>query len=109
LILELSRQLHAWREHLPTPLTWNDEAPEPNPFTDAPEGFDCKTVLIASLRTRYKYAQYLLWRPRLYKVLHFPNFITDEDLQGCMEAFKVSFSHLKYRMTEISARIADVE
>ena len=29
-----------------------------------------ETVLEASLRTRYKYAQYLIFRPYLYKVLH---------------------------------------
>jgi hypothetical protein len=51
-------------------------------------------VLHASLRTRYKYAQYLLWRPYVYKVLHFPSSSTNVDLQGCVEAFKVTFTYL---------------
>lgn len=52
--------------------------------------FHTRMIMNASLRTRYKYAQYLLWRPYVYKVLHFPNSSTDEDIQGCIEAFKVA-------------------
>lgn len=103
LISELSRQLQAWRQHLPTALNWNDDdlqhgaeqATAPTPWQhEGPAAFslvDSKTVLNASLRTRYKYAQYLMWRPYICKVLHFPNAITEEDIQGCREAFKVMY------------------
>ena len=105
LISELSRQLQAWRQHLPPALNWDDDdlqhgaerATSPTAWQptglEEPAEFnllDSKTVLNASLRTRYTYAQYLMWRPYIYKALHFPNAITEEDLQGCREAFKVS-------------------
>jgi hypothetical protein len=107
LILELARQLYAWREHLPTALNWNDENPDIGievPTTpgawqqtvlgepSGPTLLDTKVVLHASLRTRYKYAQYLIWRPYIYKMLHFSNLSTDEDLHGCGEAIKVCSS-----------------
>lgn len=107
LISELWRQLQAWRQHLPPALNWNDDdlrrdtEPATTPTAwqhavpDEPAEFnllDSRTVLNASLQTRYKYAQYLMWRPYIYKVLHFPNLITEEDIQGCKEAFKVSVS-----------------
>jgi len=57
---------------------------------------DAKIILTASLRTRYKYAQYLIWRPYIYKVLHFPDTGAEEDLQGCREAFKVSISGSRF-------------
>jgi hypothetical protein len=105
LIIELSRQLNAWREHLPPALNWKDED-EPD-FTahpiraaawqlamlrdqSVPAVLDNSVVLNASLRTRYKYAQYLILRPYIYRVLHFPNASTEEDIQGCREAFKVN-------------------
>jgi hypothetical protein len=103
--LELSRQLNAWREHLPPSLNWNDDmerdiathpttaaAPQLTMLRDqsAPAVLDNSVVLNASLRTRYKYAQYLIWRPYIYRVLHLPNSSTDEDIQGCTMAFKVS-------------------
>lgn len=109
LILELSRQLRVWREHLPSSLDWNDDEPEygsweettmaerQSTFPDAPPLRNIKAVLNASLQTRYKYAQYLLWRPYVYKVLHFPSVVTEEDLHGCREMFKVSLSGSQVR------------
>jgi hypothetical protein len=89
-------------------LNWNDENPNVGIETRNTSGawqqtvlgdqlmspiLDMKMVLHASLRTRYKYALYLLWRPYLYKVLHFPDSSTNEDLQCCIEAFKVMITH----------------
>jgi hypothetical protein len=89
-------------------LNWNDENPNVGIETRNKSGawqqtvlgdrltspiLDMKMILHASLQTRYKYALYLLWRPYLYKVLHFPDSSTNEDLQGCIEAIKVTFIH----------------
>ncbi|KAI9768884.1 MAG: hypothetical protein M1839_003861 [Geoglossum umbratile] len=40
-------------------------------------------ILIAFLRSRYCYTQYMIYRPFLYKALHFPDSITWEELKGC--------------------------
>jgi hypothetical protein len=50
-----------------------------------------KVIVDASLRTRYKYAQYLIWRVYIFRALHYRNGgeLAPGDLEGCREAFKV--------------------
>lgn len=47
-------------------------------------------VQVAILRTRYYYAKYLVYRPFVYKALHFPEQMTQEDAQGVAECLRVS-------------------
>jgi len=51
---------------------------------------DFKNVLSASLRTRYKYAEYLIWRPYIFRALHSPGDLSDHDYECCSKALKVS-------------------
>ncbi|OMP82295.1 hypothetical protein BK809_0006605 [Diplodia seriata] len=98
-IRELSRQLESWRSMLPPPLQWTDEPPEARfqyiqpdspetvrSFTpdstsipsESPNALDLAT---AHLRSRYYYARFILYRPFVFKVLHWPAQTTDEDRQ----------------------------
>ncbi|KAL1649935.1 hypothetical protein SLS58_001311 [Diplodia intermedia] len=98
-IRELSRQLESWRSMLPPPLQWTDEPPEArfqyihpdSPETvrsfapgstsipsESPNALDLAT---AHLRSRYYYARFILYRPFVFKVLHWPAQTTDEDRQ----------------------------
>lgn len=47
-------------------------------------------VQVALLRTRYYYAKYMVYRPYVYKALHFPDQITQDDAQGVAECLRVS-------------------
>ena len=98
-------QLQQWREHLPPPLAWeDDQVPEgtlpqyePKTVVLKDGGADYKMVhtdivLAAGLRTRYKLAKYLIWRPYIFKALHSPGLLTDNDLAGCEQALQVSLS-----------------
>lgn len=59
---------------------------------------DFKYILNAALRTRYKYAEYVIWRPCIYDVLHTPFAVNEQDYENCYRALKVSQSpkHLYY-------------
>lgn len=46
-------------------------------------------VQVAVLRTRYYYAKYVAYRPFVYKALHFPEQMTQEDAQGVAECLRV--------------------
>ena len=46
-------------------------------------------VQVALLRTRYYYAKYMVYRPFLYKALHFPGQISHEDAEGVAECLHV--------------------
>jgi hypothetical protein len=48
------------------------------------------------LRTRYYYAKYIVHRPFVYKALHFPDQMTQEDAQGVAECLR---SCLKWPLT----------
>ncbi len=50
-----------------------------------------KMILNATLQTRYKYAEYLIWRPYIYRALEAPAEITRHDIE-CYKAYKVGFS-----------------
>lgn len=49
---------------------------------------------VALLRTRYLYARYMIYRPFIYKALHFPDQITQDDALGVAECLKVRASPL---------------
>jgi len=42
-------------------------------------------IQVAFLRTRYYYVKYMIYRPFVYKALHFPNSMTQEDAEGVAE------------------------
>ncbi|KAH8817439.1 hypothetical protein F5884DRAFT_853856 [Xylogone sp. PMI_703] len=99
LVQELFTQLQRWRNHLPLPLQWTHAtALEVSPELDDPAMIILKSdgiiycminvdlILTASLQTRYKYTEYLIWRPYIYKALHSEALVTDQDLRGCERA-----------------------
>ncbi|VBB73360.1 Putative protein of unknown function [Podospora comata] len=47
-------------------------------------------VQVALLRSRYYYTKYLLHRPFLYKALHYPDSVTQDDALGAAECLKAS-------------------
>lgn len=47
-------------------------------------------IQVALLRTRYYYARYMVHRPFVYKALHFPDHMTQEDAEGVAECLTVS-------------------
>ncbi|RDW87600.1 hypothetical protein BP5796_03294 [Coleophoma crateriformis] len=79
-IEELSTQLENWRLHLPALISFTEdelhdsEAIVADALTQvnsiAMGRIDIRMTLRAILRTRYKYAQYVIWRPYIYQVLH---------------------------------------
>ena len=99
---ELISQIDAWRQQLPQELSWNDDDVanlateifrrngwQNTDRTDLPGIVDMKLVSIATLQTRYKYAKYLIWRPYIYRFLHFPNDLTVYDIDSCQKALNV--------------------
>ncbi|ATZ46138.1 hypothetical protein BCIN_01g07910 [Botrytis cinerea B05.10] len=45
-------------------------------------------IQVATLRTRYYYAKYMVYRPFVYKVLHSPELVTPEDAQNVAECLR---------------------
>ncbi|KAF9635733.1 hypothetical protein BFW01_g6628 [Lasiodiplodia theobromae] len=98
-IRELSRQLESWRSRLPPSLQWADEPSEcrfnysdpdsskgtrsftPNSTRTPPGEPISLDLAIAHLRSRYYYTRFILYRPFVYKVLHWPALTTNEDRQ----------------------------
>lgn len=48
-----------------------------------------RDIQASMLRTRYYYAQYMIYRPLIYKALHFPERMTKEDIFGVSVCLKV--------------------
>lgn len=46
------------------------------------------SMQVALLRTRYLYARYMIYRPFIYKALHFPEQMTQDDALGVAECLK---------------------
>jgi hypothetical protein len=46
-------------------------------------------IQVALLRTRYYQAKYMVYRPFVYKALHFPEQMTQEDAEGVAECLRV--------------------
>jgi hypothetical protein len=87
-IKELSRQLDNWRSLLPRVLQWNDH----DRYEPSSTAADSPVELGSShLKSRYYYARFMIFRPFVYKALHFPTQMSEEDrhytalcLQACM-------------------------
>ena len=46
-------------------------------------------IHVALLRTRYYYAKYMVYRPFIYKALHFPEQMLQDDAEGVAECLRV--------------------
>lgn len=96
---ELARQLEVWRDLLPEPLQWRDEKKLEFPVWDAQgnsrqvafaekaEGMPREygmslDILTAQLRSRYYYARSMIYRPFVYKCLHFYGLTSQEEREG---------------------------
>lgn len=64
------------------PMFTTDLNSEPEPYQYV---YD---IQVALLRTRYYYAKYMVFRPFVYKALHFPEQMTQEDAEGAAECLK---------------------
>jgi hypothetical protein len=105
LIRELSQQLESWRAALPPQLQWNesdkfDFAPARGRNLSSPQNFSNPSCLlgpayeiemaVAQLRTRFYHAQFLIYRPFVYKALHFPELTTADERTKCGYAIKTA-------------------
>jgi hypothetical protein len=70
-----------------------------------PYAFD---IQVALLRTRYYYAKHMVYRPFIYKALHFPEQMTQEDAQGAAECLRVSLKLLFFIKKSVHHRMDDV-
>jgi hypothetical protein len=100
-IREKACQLDQWRSLLPRSLQWLDDDvlkfPRGNSTSRQlkgsplvrkrdliPTGYVCNfEVVTASLRTRFYYARYRIFRPFIYKALHSPELLTTDDAECC--------------------------
>jgi len=48
-------------------------------------------IQVALLRSRYYYARYIVYRPLVYKALHFPEQMSQMDAEGVAECLRVSY------------------
>jgi hypothetical protein len=103
---EMAHQLESWRSLLPRALQWQDSDKLDFPSSDpsgcrpnealfspdqgpVPIGHKYNLDLVsAQLRTRFYYARFMLYRPFVYKALHFPELMTAEDANCCAVAIK---------------------
>lgn len=99
-IQELSTQLENWRLHLPPLISFSEDdlydgeqliAEVLTPVDPVAMGrLNMKTVLRATLLTRYKYAQYIIWRPYIYQILHVQIDPSFHSIESSLKALKVS-------------------
>ena len=105
-IRELARQLDSWRSLLPRPLQWSDNDKFDFPATGhtnrqpdeplfsldqgpVPIGHKYNLdVVTAQLRTRFYYARFMMYRPFVYKALHFPELMNTDDDSCCALAIQ---------------------
>ncbi|TKA51528.1 hypothetical protein B0A49_12065, partial [Cryomyces minteri] len=99
MIKELARQLESWRNLLPHALQWSDSGKydfpafgsnsrRPTEPLFAPDQgevpinhkYNLDTVT-AQLRTRFYYARFMIYRPFVYKALHFAELMTADDVE----------------------------
>lgn len=115
---QMAAQLDQWRGLLPVYLRWEEDNPGtfssppeelyddqsmyPPPVPDLRSNFmftadlDSSPVSYpyavdiqaASLRTRYYYVKYLVYRPFIFKALHHPEQVTQDDAEGVAECLK---------------------
>ncbi|KAL1305957.1 hypothetical protein AAFC00_004095 [Neodothiora populina] len=105
-IKELARQLESWRSLLPRPLQWSDSDKFDFPVTTlvtrrSPDTFfvldqgpvpinhrSNLDIITAQLRTRFYYARFMIYRPFVYKALHFPELMSPDDVTCCALAIQ---------------------
>ncbi|KAF2137133.1 uncharacterized protein K452DRAFT_278936 [Aplosporella prunicola CBS 121167] len=97
IIKELASQLDAWRSLLPEPLQWSDASRNDYKYYDpkTDESYEAVftpntvnpvnqplnvDVIVAQLRARYYYARFMIYRPYLYKTVHYPDLVTEDDI-----------------------------
>lgn len=51
-------------------------------------------IQVALLRTRYYHAKYIIHRPYIYKVLHFPDQMSEDDVNGAAECLQVCNTYI---------------
>ncbi|KPI39966.1 uncharacterized protein AB675_11508 [Cyphellophora attinorum] len=95
---ELYHQLERWRSQLPSGLRFDEETPVDGagPLGDV--------LVVALLRSRYFVAQYHLGRPFLYKALHQPSMLTEEDVQRCREALQATLKWADLALNMLSIK-----
>ena len=86
----LNPNLSSHQGHSGLPLFTTDLDSEPVHY---PYAYD---IQVALLRTRFYYAKYRVYRPFVYKALHFPEQMTQEDAEGVAECLR---SCLKWPLT----------
>jgi hypothetical protein len=105
-IHEMIGQLESWRFLLPQPLQWCDndmlEFPAGDPTGRRPqESLFSRTqgrvlidgrynldIAIAQIRTRFYYARFIIYRLFVYKALHSPQHMTEDDTEYCALAIQ---------------------
>jgi hypothetical protein len=104
-ITELGRQLGLWRISLPSSIQWcNDEklfttgyerqggcsCGKPDIGEDLSSVFGGKVerMMAATLRSRFYYARFMTYRPVIYKAMHFPDLLSEIDLEQCVLAVR---------------------
>lgn len=108
---QLGAQLDHWRRMLPRPLRWQDDQVmafpdhfqegfpsypgQSNMFTTELDSHPitypyAADIQVALLRTRYYYNKHLIYRPCVFKALHYPESLTQEDAEGAAECLKAS-------------------
>lgn len=118
LMKQLDGQLDQWRGMLPGQLRWQDSLNQSMGFSDPshdafgavytgqplqstymftpdldapPASYPyAADIQVALLRTRYYYNKYLIYRPCVFKALHYPESLTREDAEGAAECLKAS-------------------
>jgi hypothetical protein len=90
-IAELGRQLDSWRALLPDAIQWRDSdrlrmGDETVVLTHEINS----NTLAAELHTRFHYARHILYRPFVYKALHFPELLTADDVDYCVLAVQAA-------------------
>ncbi|KAG8630423.1 hypothetical protein KVT40_002042 [Elsinoe batatas] len=106
LINELARQLESWRTYLPQALQWSDADThsfpnvnplarrQPSPLFTVQDNGEPVThrynldIVTGHLRTRFYYARYMIYRPFIFKALHFPEAMTPDDASYCALAIQ---------------------
>ena len=115
---QLAGQLSQWRGMLPRELQWAEDYPASFPSPQQTGGINqaldpslsqsqekplfttdldsdpyqypyVYDIHVALLRTRYYYAKYMVYRPFIYKALHFPDQMTQDDAEGVAECLRV--------------------
>lgn len=104
IIQEMARQLALWRESLPEALKWSDHdllTPPENFFLgkhlatsvsqadtqNSPSNLD---ILNSELRTRFYYARFILYRPFIFKAIHFSQQMNSYDAEQCALALQAA-------------------